>query len=91
MCKSIAIADYKIENFCFIVASTTEDQPPVMFQCTDKLLEEGKHGREEVVIEGIKYNRVKGYLDLIDDYKWYVDNGFHQHRDLSYNFVKLEI
>lgn len=91
MCKNIAMANYKIENFCFMVASTTEDQPPVMFQCTDKLLEEGKHGREEVVIEGIKFNRVKGYLDLIDDYKWYIDNGFHQHRDLSGNFVKLEI
>lgn len=91
MCKNIAMANYKIENFCFIVASTTEDQPPVMFQCTDKLLEEGKHGREEVVIEGIKFNRVKGYLDLIDDYKWYIDNGFHQHRDLSGNIVKLEI
>lgn len=91
MCKNVAMANYKIENFCFIVASTTEDQPPVMFQCTDKLLEEGKHGREEVVIEDIKFNRVKGYLDLIDDYKWYIDNGFHQHRDLSGNFVKLEI
>lgn len=91
MCKSIAIADYKIENFCFIVASTTEDQIPVMFQCTDKLLEEGKFGREEVIIEGIKFNRVKGYLDLIDDYKWYIEHGFHQHRDLSGNFVKLEI
>ena len=91
MCKNIAMADYKIENFCFIVASTTEDQSPVLFQCTDKLLEEGKFGRDEVIIEGIKFNRVKGYLDLIDDYKWYVEHGFHQHRDLSGNFVKLEI
>ena len=91
MCKNIAMADYKIENFCFIVASTTEDQLPVLFQCTDKLLEEGKFGRDEVTIEGIKFNRVKGYLDLIDDYKWYIEHGFHQHRDLSGNFVKLEI
>lgn len=91
MCKNIAMSDYQILNFCFIVASTTEDQPPVLFQCTDKLLEEGKFGRKEVIIEGIKFNRVKGYLDLIDDYKWYVEHGFHQHRDLSGNFVKLEI
>ena len=91
MCKNIAMANYKIDNFCFIVASTTEDQPPVLFECSDKLLKEGKFGREEVTIEGIKFNRVKGYLDLIDDYKWYIEHGFHQHRDLSGNFVKLEI
>nr|DAE86517.1 MAG TPA: Exodeoxyribonuclease 8 [Caudoviricetes sp.] len=83
--------DYKILDFKFIVVSTTEDEEPVIFTCDKSLEFMGKYGRDYLYLRGEqasnsadtvynRLNRVKGYMDLIDDYLFYVENGFTEDR-----------
>lgn len=83
--------DYKILDFKFIVVSTTEDEEPVIFTCDKSLEFMGKYGRDFLYLRGEqasnstdtvynRLNRVKGYMDLIDDYLFYVENGFTEDR-----------
>ena len=55
-----------------------------------QLLEIGKYGRSGIKLKGISqdslmqvyYGRIeniKGYLQLIEEYKWYVENGFDRY------------
>lgn len=93
--------DYNILNFKFIVVSTTEDEEPIVFTCDESLLYIGKFGRDTLYLkgevlgsyEGMKtYHRlskIKGYIDLLDDYLYYMENGFSQDRLLREGQDKL--
>jgi hypothetical protein len=92
--------DYRILNFKFIVVSTTEDEEPVVFTCDESLLYIGKFGREVLYLKGelwgsdemepyYRLSRIKGYLDLLDDYLYYVEKGFSQDRLLKEGQDKL--
>lgn len=84
--------DYKILDFKFIVVSTTEeDEEPVIFTCDKSLEFMGKYGRDYLYLRGEqasnstdtvynRLNKVKGYMDLIDDYLFYIENGFTEDR-----------
>ena len=83
--------DYKILDFKFIVVSTTEDEEPIVFTCDKSLEFMGKYGRDYLYLRGEqasnstdtvynRLNRIKGYMDLIDDYLFYVENGFTEDR-----------
>jgi hypothetical protein len=92
--------DYRILDFKFIVVSTTEDEEPIIFTCDKSLELIGKYGRDFLHLKGEKidvhsevvYNRlnkVKGYLNLLDDYLYYMENGFSQDRMLREGKDKL--
>ena len=85
--------DYRILNFKFIVVSTTEDEEPVILTCDESLLYIGKFGRDFLYLKGETWgsnemepyhrlSKIKGYLDLLDDYLYYMENGFSQDRML---------
>ena len=92
--------DYRISDFKFIVVSTTEDEEPVVFTCDESLLYIGKFGREVLYLKGElwgsdemepyhRLSKIKGYLDLLDDYLYYMENGFSQDRMLREGKDKL--
>ena len=81
---------YTILPFKFIVESTTSPGTPLVYTMDTQLLETGKYGRSGIKLKGISqdslmqvyYGRIeniKGYLQLIEEYKWYLENGFEKH------------
>ena len=81
---------YTILPFKFIVESTINPGTPLVYTMDTQLLETGKYGRSGIKLKGISqdslmqvyYGRIeniKGYLQLIEEYKWYVENGFDRH------------
>jgi len=81
-----------IENFGFIVESTTLSGRPLHFNCTDELLSIGKSGREELTIHGyLIQKKIKGYDDLIDDFIWHEKNGWEQEKVVAESSGVLEL
>lgn len=82
--------DYKILNFKFIVESTVNPGNPLVFTCSDELLKIGREGRvdEYVRIFNVfdhrheKLPEIKGFQQLIEDYKWYMENEFEKNRKI---------
>lgn len=72
----------KIENFKFIVESTKYPGNPLIYECSDDLLFHGVVGNAEFSGKGILYSKIgrfnKGYLDLIKEFKFYLQNGFKE-------------
>lgn len=84
---------YTILPFKFIVESTTNPGNPLVFTCDEELLKIGKFGRESFRLKGVsstklidmyygKTDEVKGFDQLIEDYKWYLENGFEKKREI---------
>ena len=88
------LQDYKILPFKFIVESTTNPGNPLVFTCNQELLEIGKSGRnaynlcdkayvsDEYTVY-MKFDKIKGFHQLIEDYKWYMENGFSVNREIA--------
>ena len=87
---------YKILPFKFIVESTINPGNPLVFTCSDELLFIGKWGREENFLElnvpdsaetwtkkeYVSYPEIKGFHQLIEDYKWYMEKDFEIKREI---------
>ena len=87
---------YKILPFKFIVESTINPGKPLVFTCSNELLFMGKWGREENFLElnvpdsaetwtkkeYVSYPEIKGFHQLIEDYKWYMENEFEKNRKI---------
>lgn len=93
---------YEILPFKFIVESTTNPGNPLVFTCSDELLRIGQFGRESFKLKGIsstrlvdmyygKTDEIKGFHQLIDDYKWYLENGFEKSRKIVESQGEFEI
>ena len=88
--------NYKILPFKFIVESTINPGNPLVFTCSDELLFMGKWGREENFLElnvpdsaetwtrkeYVSYPEIKGFYQLIEDYKWYMEKDFETKREI---------
>ena len=85
--------DYKILNFKFIVESTINPGNPLVFTCSSELLDIGKNGRQPYklcdkpyisteYITYMKFDEIKGFHQLIEDYKWYMEKGFETKREI---------
>ena len=97
--------DYKILPFKFIVESTINPGNPLVFTCSNELLFMGKWGREENSLElnvpdsaetwakkkYVSYPEIKGFHQLIEDYKWYMENGFEKKREIVESQGEFEI
>lgn len=64
--EDLQLADYTIKPFAFIVESTEYIGNPLYFTIDESVIEVGKNGLENI----------KGYKQLLSDYKYYVKNGF---------------
>lgn len=65
--------------FSFLVQNTKDIFKPKQFHMSAPVIDTGKYGNP----------RKKGYLELIEDYKWYLENGFEEHRDLvNKNYIQ---
>jgi hypothetical protein len=64
----VYLKDYTISGFYFIVESTKTIGFPLIYKCSDNLLNNALHG----YYKNDKY--YKGIIQLISDYKWYMDN-----------------
>lgn len=89
--KSKKVYDtYEILPFKFIVESTVNPGNPLIFTCSDELLKIGREGRvdEYVRIFNVfdhrheKLPEIKGFQQLIEDYKWYMENDFEKNRKI---------
>jgi hypothetical protein len=69
------LSDYTVELFKFVVISSKNPHKPLTYVIDQHTLEAGKYGG---VIKD--YNReVKGYLELVTDMKWHIDNKKYQY------------
>ena len=84
---------YKILPFKFIVESTVNPGNPLVFNCSSELLDIGKYGRlpyrfcdkpyiSTEYITYMKFDEIKGFHQLIEDYKWYMENEFEKSRKI---------
>lgn len=77
---------YEILPFKFIVESTTNPGNPLVYTCNQELLKIGKFGRkihyflDDDLSEIMRFDEIKGFHQLIEDYKWYMENGFEKSR-----------
>ena len=81
-------------NAKFIVDSTTQPGNPIKLEVTDNLLKQGKQGRESIFIQDtIIKRKLKGFDELIDDYKFYMSRGFETDRIIveKENLFNLDI
>jgi len=62
------LKDYRILPFKFILESSKYPGMPLLYECSEKFLKGG--------IDGFDYQGrwYKGFIELINDYKWYRDN-----------------
>lgn len=87
--------DYKILPFKFIVESTINPGNPLVFTCSSELLRIGKFGAPQTVLYGKIMSKgydhmseyksmataeIKGFHQLIEDYKWYMEHEFEKNR-----------
>lgn len=98
----VEFQEYEILPFKFIVESTINPGNPLVFTCDRTLLEVGKLGRAAVRLSGIsetkltsiyygKVEAIKGYMELLDDYKWYMEHGFEVPRSIKAKEGELDI
>ena len=91
------LQDYKILPFKFIVESTVNPGKPLVFTCNSELLRIGKFGAPKTDIYGkirslwydhmteyksMSTPEIKGFHQLIEDYKWYMENEFEIKREI---------
>ena len=87
------LQDYKILPFKFIVESTVDPGTPLVFTCSENLLNIGEYGRLPYKLcdkpyaateytTYMKFDEIKGFHQLIEDYKWYLENEFEIKREI---------
>ena len=72
--KHPQLLNYAVDYFKFIVISSNNPIKPLVYTTTDQDLEYGEYG-------GTLRNgqEVKGFDQLIDDYRWHIENGKYQY------------
>ena len=91
------LQDYKILPFKFIVESTVNPGNPLVFTCSNELLRIGQYGAPKTNIYGkisspgydhmseyksMSTPEIKGFHQLIEDYKWYMEKDFETKREI---------
>lgn len=89
---TLAVAKYfnvfpsKVDNFLFVVESTTDIGHPVVFTVSPELLEVGLYGLPEVWYEGrLLRQQILGYDQLISLYKYYEQQGWQEEKIIYEN------
>lgn len=82
--------EHKIDSFKFIVESTTSIGTPLVFEITNQTIKNGKMGASESFVKTdgdrvLYYPAIKGFSQLMEDYKYYEEQGFKQDKILDKN------
>lgn len=95
------LENYTILPFKFLVDSTKDPGTPMVFTCSKSLLHMGEFGRCETyynlfdknnkLIENTKNNSIKGFKQLMDLYKYYMEHGFEVRKEVRDNNFDLPI
>jgi len=77
--------DYTLLGFTFLVENTINQNGAVSFDCSNEFLKMGRVGREAFYFQKedgptIHYPKIKGFVDAMDDYNWYLEHGFEKER-----------
>lgn len=73
-----------IENFKFIVISTTKNERPVIYETSEDFLNCGRFG----VVNAFGQKTVKGYIELLEDFRYYENSSWEEEKIISnYNGV----
>ncbi len=91
-----------IQNFEFVVESTTNPGTPLVFTLSDELMSIGKYGRKPINIQdvGNLFDQegyrdipvvypIKGFDKLVDDYKYYEEQGWKENKLITKSKGKL--
>lgn len=74
----------KLKNFRFVVESTTNPGEPLIYVCSDDILNIGTAGLPELIVNGrLVRNRIFGFMDLFLLYKYYQEQGFQRERAIE--------
>jgi len=87
------ITDYSHKPFSFVVESTINPGSPIIAEVSQDLLYLGYLGRKRLFVDKIPVSsEIKGIKYLMDEYKWYLENGFDNERLFKekHNIVKLD-
>lgn len=76
---------YNLEIFRFLVTSFEYPDPPLIYMCTNEIIDIGINGGI------INDKKVKGVIQLVDDYKWYINNQHNYSRQTYENKGVLNI
>lgn len=80
--------DYSVDNFKFIVISSLEINKPLIYKCSDNDLLCGKKGGKLLPFN----KKIKGYEELIRDYKWHIENDLWEYpREIYENEGEVEL
>lgn len=90
---------YRILPFKFIVESTTNVGSPLVFTCSNDILYIGKYGRPTLELTGVahphsimkaqRFEAVKGFIQLIELYKYHLEHGFEVDKDIRDNNFEM--
>lgn len=69
---------YTVLPFKFIVESTIEQGNPLVYTCTNDILDRGKYGTPSQKIEGHVLRGREGFIHGLKLYKWHLENGFEK-------------
>ena len=67
--------DYTVRNFAFVVTNFDYPDPPLIYRCTNNLMHVGWYGG--VITETNQV--VKGAMELLNDYRWYLSTLKYQY------------
>ena len=91
---NILFKDYKILPFKFIVESTTMPGTPLVYTCSEEVLNKGKYGIDSQRIGKHILREKKGFHQAIMLYIWHLENGFEVDKHVCLNngdlLLKLE-
>ncbi len=76
----IDVTDYKITEFAFAVETVLNPVKPIIVRLSRNSLFEGLYGKNAVEIKTIKFHKKKGIIDLLEEYSWYLENGFSREK-----------
>lgn len=103
--KEQGLGEYRLLAFKFLVESTVNPGMPLVYKCTSELLYMGRWGREEGNLYlkvpnsaetwedrlFTTYQEIKGFEQLIDDYKYYLEHDFEMSRLVRESKGELEL
>ena len=87
--------EYILENFQFVVESSSKQGEPLLYTVSDDLLHLGKYGRPQLIVFGhargegsdftynIPHKEIRGFESLLDEYKYYMDTEWKQDKLIS--------
>jgi hypothetical protein len=78
------VDESKIDDFKFVVESTTDVGEPLVYTVDKELMVIGRHGRGALTVDNYVVSKeILGFEQMLNDYIWYLENEFSQDRRIA--------